>query len=550
MLQDDQLDLQDTEMARIKNPILPGFNPDPSICRVGEDYYIATSTFEWYPGVQIHHSRDLANWTLARRPLDRASQLDMRGEPDSGGVWAPCLSHDGDQFWLVYTDMRRHHGSFKDSHNYIVTAPAVEGPWSDPVHVNSSGFDPSLFHDDDGRKYFVQMIWDHRIRPNLFAGIVLQELDPKTRTLIGRRKSIFQGTDLALTEGPHIYKRKGWYYLLTAEGGTGYEHACTLARSRILEGPYELHPEKHILTAKDGPLHPIQRAGHGDLVETPEGRTYLVHLMGRPISQKRRCVMGRETGIQECEWRNDDWLYVKNGPVPSLDVDVPGTPKASSQAKCYSFAGAELDSDFQWLRSPRPERLFSLTDRPGCLTLFGREAIGSWYEQALVARRQTHFAYRAEIELEFDPADEREMAGLTAYYSRNALYYLALTADADGTRELLLMVAAADTRGGTLAYPAQPVSVPATGPVRLALEIDYEKLQFFYALEGDTGFTPIGAELDASVLSDEASVSVGGGCFTGAFVGLCAADLNGYGKPAHFSYFSYVPKGQFFAVNS
>ncbi|WP_304622646.1 glycoside hydrolase family 43 protein [Pelagibacterium xiamenense] len=523
----------------VRNPILPGFNPDPSICRAGEDYYIATSTFEWYPGVQIHHSKDLANWTLAARPLDRASLLDMRGAPDSGGVWAPCLSLADGKFWLVYTDMKRHHGSFKDGHNYLTTAPAIEGPWSEPLRLNSSGFDPSLFHDDDGRKWLVQMLWDHRARPNLFAGIALQEYDPERRTLTGPRKVIFYGTDLALTEGPHLYKRNGWYYLLTAEGGTGFDHACTLARSRQLEGPYEVHPQRHILTAKDNPRHPIQRAGHGDIVDTPDGRTYLVHLMGRPITQKRRCVLGRETGIQEAEWRDDDWLWVKDGPLPSLEVDVPGTPVASAGIRQFRFDGPALDPDFQWLRTPASERLFSLTERPGTLCLYGRESIGDWYEQALIARRQTAFSYRAETEVDFAPVDEREMAGLTAYYSRHALYYLAVTAHSDGKRELLLMTAEANTRGGTLAYPAPPVPLPQTGKVRLAVSVDHGTLQFSYALEGDTEFTPVGPALDASVLSDEASVSVGGGCFTGAFVGMCAADLNGYGKPAFYSYFTY-----------
>ena len=148
-------------MSKIVNPILPGFNADPSICRVGGDYYIATSTFEWYPGVQIHHSTDLVNWHLVKRPLDRASQLDMRGNPDSCGVWAPCLSYADGLFWLVYTDVKRLDGNFKDSHNYVVTASSIEGPWSDPAYVNSSGFDPSLFHDDDGRKWFLNMQWNH-----------------------------------------------------------------------------------------------------------------------------------------------------------------------------------------------------------------------------------------------------------------------------------------------------------------------------------------------------------------------------------------------------
>jgi xylan 1,4-beta-xylosidase len=312
-------------MSIIRNPILPGFNPDPSILRVGEDYYIATSTFEWYPGVQIHHSRDLANWELITRPLTRKSQLDMRGDPDSCGIWAPCLTYDGTQFWLVYTDVKRKDGSFKDAHNYIVTAPTIEGPWSDPVYINSSGFDPSLFHDDDGKKWFVNMLWDHRVRPLLFAGIALQQYDPVAQKLIGPRKNIFQGTDLKLVEGPHLYKRNGWYYLLTAEGGTGYEHASTFARSRSIDGPYELHPEKYLVTAKDAPLNPVQRSGHGDIVETPDGKTYFVHLMGRPTTQKRRSVLGRETGIQEAEWRSDDWLWLKHGQVPQLEVNVPGT---------------------------------------------------------------------------------------------------------------------------------------------------------------------------------------------------------------------------------
>jgi len=211
--------------AAIRNPILPGFNPDPSICRVGDDYYIATSTFEWYPGVQIHHSRDLVNWRLVTRPLDRASLLDLRGEPDSCGVWAPCLSHADGRFWLVYTDVKRLDGSFKDAHNYLVTAPAIGGPWSERVHVNSSGFDPSLFHDDDGRKWFLNMVWNHRdaagahLKHPAFFGIALQEWDAAANRLVGEARTIFAGSPHGLVEGPHLHKRKGWYYLTTAEDG-------------------------------------------------------------------------------------------------------------------------------------------------------------------------------------------------------------------------------------------------------------------------------------------------------------------------------------------
>ena len=526
-------------MGTVTNPILPGFNPDPSICRVGADYYIATSTFEWYPGVQIHHSTDLANWRLITRPLDRATQLDMRGEPDSAGIWAPCLTHADGLFWLVYTDMKRHHGSFKDGRNYLVTAPAITGPWSDPVFLNASGFDPSLFHDDDGRKYIVQMLWDHRGRPDMFAGISIREYDPKTQKLLGSKRVVFSGSDLRLTEGPHLYKRNGWYYLLTAEGGTGFDHAVTLARSRDLFGPYALHPQKHILTTKDDPRHPIQRAGHGDLVETQDGETYLVHLMARPVTQKRRSILGRETAIQKCEWRDDGWVYVTGGPLPSVSVDVPGSPTPEPEKTIYDFAGPDLPADFQWLRTPEPARIFSLSERPGVLRLYGRESIGSWYEQALVARRQTDFAYRAETALDFTPEDEREFAGLTAYYSRHALFYLTLTADSDGSRELLIMAALADNPGGSLKYPAAPVPVPQTGTIRMAVEVRDFRLQFFYALEGQACWTAIGPDFDAAILSDEASVASRGGCFTGAFVGMAASDLNDGGRPADFSFFSY-----------
>ena len=279
----------------IRNPILKGFNPDPSICRVGNDYYIATSTFEWFPGVQIHHSRDLVNWRLVKRPLDRAAQLDMRGDPDSCGVWAPCLSHADGRFWLIYTDVKRLDGNFKDAHNYLVTAPAVTGPWSDPIYLNSSGFDPSLFHDADGRKWLVNMQWKHttesvggRPKGSAFDGILCQEYDPVARRLTGEIRNIFAGSPHGLVEGPHLFQRDGWYYLTAAEGGTGYDHVVTMARSRDLFGPYELHPDTFLLTSKDAPDAPLQRAGHGQIVETPDGLTYHTHLCGRPLPGLRR----------------------------------------------------------------------------------------------------------------------------------------------------------------------------------------------------------------------------------------------------------------------
>ncbi|KAL4794829.1 glycosyl hydrolases family 43-domain-containing protein [Aspergillus venezuelensis] len=530
-------------MAPLTNPILPGFNPDPSILRVGKDYYIATSTFEWYPGVQIHHSTDLANWTLLTRPLCRASQLDMRGAPDSCGVWAPCLSHDGERFWLVYTYVTRKDGSFKDAHNFIVTAEKIEGEWSEPVHVNSSGFDPSLFHDDDGKKWFVNMLWDHTRRPRAFAGIALQEFDVASMKLVGPRKNIFKGTQLDLVEGPHLYKRNGWYYLLTAEGGTAYEHACTLARSREIWGPYETHPDLHVLTAKDAPFAAIQRAGHGDLVDTPDGRTYLVHLMGRPVGQRRRCILGRETSIQEVYWSEDGWLYVKDGPIPSLTVDVPGTRDESPYwvEKRYTFNNTDgLHQDFQWLRTPDTDRIFDIKD--GKLSLIGRESIGSWFEQSLVARRQTHFSYDAETTIAFSPNDERQFAGLVAYYSRYNFFYLTVTSNPDGYREVSIMRSEASYPEGKLTLDIPPIRIFRDGKVKLALSIRGGKnLQFFFATDGESRLHEIGPVLDASILSDECGGHQAHGSFTGAFVGMACSDLNGSALEAKFDYFVYRP---------
>jgi xylan 1,4-beta-xylosidase len=314
------------DKSMIRNPILKGFNPDPSILRVGDDYYIATSTFEWYPGVQIHHSRDLVNWRLLTRPLRRPSQLNMLGDADSCGVWAPCLSHDGKQFYLIYTDVKRYGrtsvggaagASLRDFHNYMVTCDTIDGDWSDPVYMNSSGFDPSLFHDDDGRKWFVNMLWDHRPGQNRFAGIVAQEYSPREHKLNGERVNIFKGTPLGLTEAPHLYKRGGYYYLITAEGGTAWNHAVTLCRSKNLMGPYELHPDAYILSARNRPDASLQRTGHADLVETQSGDTYMAYLCGRPLKNRGRCTLGRETAIQKMQWSTDGWLYT---------LDRSGTP--------------------------------------------------------------------------------------------------------------------------------------------------------------------------------------------------------------------------------
>jgi xylan 1,4-beta-xylosidase len=541
-------------MATIRNPILPGFNPDPSIVRVGGDYYIATSTFEWFPGVQIHHSRDLVNWKLIARPLRRPSQLNMLGDPDSCGVWAPCLTYADGLFWLVYTDVKRFGrtsvggasgASMRDFHNYLVTSPSIDGDWSDPVYLNSSGFDPSLFHDEDGRKYLLNMLWDHRPGHNRFAGILLQEYSVTDRKLVGERKNIFAGTSLGLTEGPHIYRRDGWYYLLTAEGGTAWGHAVTLARSRHLEGPYELHPDKQILSARNRPDVELQRSGHADLVETWNGETYMVYLCGRPLHNRGRCTLGRETAIQKMVWGADGWLRTLDGAgIPTVETPAPQLSQAAesqrpaAHRRCrYEFDDAPLPIDFQWLRSPWPDDLFSVTQRPGFLRLFGRETIGSLFRQSLVARRQQAHWYSAATVIEFEPDHFQQLAGLVCYYNSAKFHYLYVSQDENFGRHLRVMSCLPDSTQSDAFTP--PISIPAGKRIHLRVEVDYERLHFAYRVEErDDDWHWLPQQFDASILSDEATV-LGMPNFTGAFVGLACQDLAGTGKPADFDFFDY-----------
>lgn len=530
----------------IRNPILPGFNPDPSILRVGDDYYIATSTFEWYPGVQIHHSRDLVHWRLLTRPLRRASQLNMLGDPDSCGIWAPCLSYSDGLFYLIYTDVKRYGrtsvggasgASFRDFHNFLVTSDRIDGDWSDPVYLNSSGFDPSLFHDDDGRKYLVNQLWDHRPGQNRFAGIVIQEYSVSERRLIGERRNIFKGTPLWLTEGPHLYKRGGYYYLLTAEGGTGWGHAVTFARSRELMGPYELHPENPMLTARHRPDVELQRAGHADIVETQTGQTYLVHLCGRPLRRRGRCTLGRETAIQLMEWSADGWLRTAAGDgVPQVEVPAPDLPPHvfPERPAREDFDAPELPIDFQWLRSPWPEELFSLTARPGHLRLFGRDTPGSLFKQALVARRQQSHCFSAETVVDFDPEHFQQMAGMIHYYNGAKFHYMYVSRDETNGRHIRVMSALPDAVVAD-AFTA-PIPIPG-GPVQMRMEVDEERLYFAFRVGGgDWNWLP--DHFDASIVSDEAAAP-GTPNFTGAFVGVCCQDMAGTRRHADFDYFEY-----------
>jgi xylan 1,4-beta-xylosidase len=525
-------------MRMIENPILKGFNPDPSIIRVGEDYYIATSTFEWFPGVQIHHSRDLINWKLIAHPLNRISQLYMRGVPDSGGIWAPCLSYDNGTFYLVYTNVKSVNGLFKDTHNYLVTTKDITGEWSEPVHLNSDGFDPSLFHDTDGRKWLTNMVWDHRKGRNPFGGIMLQEYFPEEKKLVGSPLKIFTGTKLMVTEGPHLYKLHGYYYLLTAEGGTHFGHAVTMARATSITGPYEVDPQNPILTSRYDVTLPLQRSGHADIVETQEGQWYMVHLSGRPIPTKGRCILGRETCIQKVYWTEDKWLRLaQGGNTPAVMVQAPELPEHpwESEPERDDFEDSSLNIHFQTLRIPQSEDFLSLTERPGYLRLKGQESLSSWHRQSMVARRQQSFKCTAATCIEFEPESYKQMAGLICYYDTRNYYYLYVSHDEVRGKYLNILTCV----NNSFNYPIAEICIEGWQRCHLKAQINYDQLRFSYSRDGII-WTEIDAVFDHSTLSDEFCWAQGiFGCFTGAFIGLCCQDLSGKERTADFDYFEY-----------
>jgi xylan 1,4-beta-xylosidase len=518
----------------LRNPVLPGFRPDPSICRVGDDYYIANSTFEWFPGVVLSHSRDLVHWRTVGHVFTRQTQVDLRGVPDSGGLWAPSLSYADGRFWLVVALLRTTGAGrpFKDCHVLLLTAPAVDGPWSEPLHLNSIGFDPSLFHDDDGRKWVVNMQWDFRKGQPRFAGIVLQEFSTAEQQLVGPIHELLRKP--VLTEGPNLYKRNGWYYLLLAEGGTGWNHGISMARARTITGPYELDPQPSVLTTRDDLSWPLQKAGHGELVQTPAGEWWLAHLCSRPLPPERRCTLGRETALQRVVWTDDGWLRLAHGGVkPAVELPRPSglEPHRWIVAPARNhFDQPVLDVEWQTLRVPADESWLSLTERPGWLRLRGRESPSSLHEQSLLAMRVTSHRIRAETRMEFAPTRFTQFAGLVVWYDTRTHAYLRVTCVEERGRVLGVIVS---DDGAYDELKASEIEVGDWPAVYLRAEVDHTCLQFFASADGARWVT-VGPALDASKMSDDYGTGLH---FTGMMIGLAAQDLNGTRLAADFDYF-------------
>jgi xylan 1,4-beta-xylosidase len=457
------------------------------------------------------------------------------GVESSGGLWAPHLSWADGKFWLTITDVRTRN-AFKDTINYLTTSKTIDGDWSEPKYINSSGFDPSLFHDTDGRKYFMNMLWDYRPGHPGFAGIVMQEFDPVSMELTGERKKIFEVTNLGVAEGPQIMKKENRYYLLTAAGGTGYKHAAVVARSKSVWGPYEVSPNHPLLTAEPTPDNPLQKSGHASFL-CRDGEWYITHICARPLTVRGNCPLGRETALQKIEWI-DGWPRLAHGgSAPSLKVEV-STENAviqkTNNSKYTDFDGPELPDWFQTFRGPLGDSM-SLSEHPGWLRLYGRDSPASLYRQSLVATRWQAFSFRAETVMNFSPRTFQQMAGLICIYNTENWMYACLS-EGDSGPELNVLV----WDNKKLQYAGRGITVPRNRSLGLVVEVNRDSLQFFYSADLKN-WRPFGGNLPADHLSDD-YIEKNGLVFTGSFVGICCNDLNDRTAFADFDSFTYLEK--------
>lgn len=474
--------------------------------------------------------------------LNRISHLNMAGNPDSAGIWAPCLTYSDNKFWLVYNNAKSGGRIFKNTSNYLVTCDHIDGEWSEPIDLNSSGCDPSLFHNDDGKKYLINMVWDHRESNHPFYGIVLQEYSNEDQRLVGRPHLIFKGSGLGETEGPHLYKHGGYYYLLMVEGGTGYEHAVTIARSKELMGPYEMHPDNPILTLIHDLDNPIQKAGHASLVESQKGSWFLVHLCGRPIETRGNCLLGCETCIQRVEWK-DEWPYVENGRLPSASIEVDEFEEytfADSWPGTDDFNEETLNIHYQTPRVPW-NRSMSLTERAGHLRLYGGKSLACSFDQTHIARRWQSLEFEAEVKMDFRPESFQQMAGMTMFYNQKNWLFFNVTFDEVKGRVLQLSHMDSGIVYKECFKNENFICVPQNVEyVFLKTRVHGSQMNFQYSFDGKT-YCDILGEFYVGQLSDDFARKTShlDEFFTGAFVGMACVDLAGMRKTADFDYFRY-----------
>ena len=510
-----------------RNPVIPGFHPDPSVVRVGGDYYLVNSSFEFFPGVPLFHSRDLVHWRPLGHVLTRDSQLPLAKARASGGIFAPTIRHHDGTFYMITTNV-------DGGGSFYVTANDPAGPWSEPHWVrDQGGIDPSLFFDDDGTAYLTT----NGGAPGGMGprGIYQSTIDLATGKLLTPPRHVWAGTGGRYPEGPHLYKIRGRYYLMISEGGTEYGHMMTIARADSPWGPFEPCPRNPFFTHRDTEMDvPIQGTGHADLVQDHEGSWWMVFLAFRPVGGGYWHHLGRETYLAPVTWDAEGWPVVNEGKVVTREMTVHGLPSAPwPEPHVRTDFVSPLGPEWTYLRNPN-RTSYTLDERPGWLTLRGdATSLGAAASPTWIGRRQEHLACEATTRLDFVPSREGEEAGLAAYRSHEHRYEIAVGL-VHGSRRVFVR----QTVGPSL--QAVTASAPAEGrePVVLRIEAAPGTYAFSFGL-GDAPrvWTPLGTAPTRFLSTEVASG------FTGAFFALYAT---GGDRPAEslarFDWFEYEPR--------
>jgi len=505
-----------------RNPILTGFYPDPAICRVGQDYYLINSTFSYFPGIPIFHSRDLVNWTQIGNVIDRPSQMDFNGKRITRSLFAPTIKYHDGVFYVVCTHV-------DGGGNFLVTATDPAGPWSDPIWLPFDGIDPSLFFDDDGRAWMVNNGNPPENKP-LYQGhraIWIQEFDVAKKQLVGPRSIVVNGgVDLSKQpvwiEGPHLFKKDGWYYICCAEGGTSTQHSQVILRSKSPTGPFVPWEKNPILTQRDldGTVpQAVTCTGHANLIEGPDGNWWAVFLACRPIKDGYQTT-GRETFLLPMKWTDDGWpLILPPGERVPYTVAAPKVAAASP-------APVPLSGNFTWrdefdsgaaklaplwlmLRTPK-ETWWSLTAPKGSLSLTPRtDTLDGLGNPSFLGRRVQHAKFEASLALAV-PTEPKVAAGLAVVQSEKHLCYLAVRREGEG---LALFLELAD--GGKPAVVASK-QLPVAAQLELRLVADDLSGSFEYRISGGE-WQPLASGVDLKPITVKAAGD--GMHFTGAVVG-------------------------------
>lgn len=539
----------------LKNPILPGFNPDPCICKAGDDYYMAVSSFEWMPGIPVYHSKDLKNWELYTHVLTDDETVDLKKLPSAKGIWAPCLTYceKEELFYVVYGVMNSMNARYFDVDNYVITAKDIKGPWSEPVYLHSSGFDASMLHDDDGRKWIVSLDWETRAGYEKPGAICLVEYSPEKKEVIGYPKRIWHGgTDRGCIEAPHLYKRNGYYYIMCAEGGTGYGHSVTMGRSKNVWGPYEKDPQNPIVTSIPGDFNErhdpdhlkpkyfnpdsiLQKSGHGSYIENELGEVYLVHLTSRPFVPELRCTLGRETAMQKMKWTEDGWLRMADGSNLAKEYFEPSKLPEVPVKQIPDFDDFDDETLGIQYYAPRimPQRFIDLKSRPGYLRMRGQESRTSLNKVSILARKLTSVHATITTKMEFNPEVHQHSAGLIMYYDNmnyiNLRKYYSETLGQNAL-SIIHLENGEKTEFLNTRIPVDDV------PIYLRLHINGRKSYFEWSYDGKD-YLAIGKVFDTTKFSDEYCKY---GEFTGTFVGITCADRVKHQHYADFDFFEYI----------